>query len=539
MGKVYIFGHRNPDTDSVCGAISLSYLKNMLGVNSEPRILGEISDETKYALKRFNIKTPSLLEDVKVRIKDIRYHMDYFVEENSSIYKTYNYMNEHNITGVPIVDSEKKYVGYVSLKEIAKTMINDHNNYLNTTFLNIVETLGSKNFYKATDDITGNVISATFEDSTFIENVKLDNNSILIVGDRKKIIDYAISSKVLLIILIGDISLSEEDLINIKKNNINLIYTPYKSFQVCKLLELSNNINTIKRNEKSICLSNEDFLTDFIEIANRTKHTNYPIVNNKGICYGMLRLIDTNEYSRKKVILVDHNSFKQSVDGLEEAEIEEIIDHHNIADTTKIAINYRIMPVGSVNTIIYYMYKESNVEIPKDIMGLMLSGILSDTLILNSPTTTYQDTFVVNELSKELNLDYKEYGLSLLKSGINFDNKSLEDIIYSDYKTYSVKDKKFSIGQVLAVDFEEFNNKKDLYIEKLNEISNKNGYRLTALFITNILDKKSMILYSNNSEYILKDAYNLEEIHEGIIIEELLSRKKQIVPNLMEVFERL
>ena len=540
MKKIAIFGHKNPDTDSVCAAISLSYLKNQLGFNTEPRVLGEINNETKFALDYFNVKTPNLLEDVKVKIKDITYHKDYFIKEDSSIFDTYHSMNDKNITGIPLVDNNKKFVGYVSLKEIARAMIDHTTNYLDTTFDNIISTLNSINYVRVNDEIKGNIVAATFDDNTFINEIKLDNNSIVIVGDRQAIIDYSIENKVKLIILIGNQELNPEQLLVAKANNVNIICTPYSSFETSRLLGLTNKINTIKRNENCICLDVEDYMTDFIEISNKTKHTNYPIVNKKGVCYGLLRLIDTSEYNKYKVILVDHNESKQSVDGLEEAEILEVVDHHNISDiNTNKPINFRNMAVGSVNTIIYYLYKENNVTIPNDIAGLMLSGILSDTLLLNSPTTTYHDKFVVNELSKQNNIDYNEYGIKLLKSGMDLTGFSVEDIIYRDYKTYNVNGYKFSIGQILTVDFSDIESKKDEYIEALNEISVKNGYRVSALYVTNILDKNSYILYNDSAEYIMKEAYGLSNMYQGIVLDGVLSRKKQMVPNIMDILERL
>ena len=540
MKKINIFGHKNPDTDSVCAAITLSYLKNKLGYNTVPRVLGEINEETKFALNYFNVKVPEYLNDVRVKIKDITYHKDFFIKEDASIYSTYSFMDEKNITGIPLVNNQKKFVGYVSLKEIARTMITDSTNYLDTTFDNIVHTLKSLNYIRINDEIKGHIIAATFDDNTFINNVKLDENTILIVGDRQKIIDYAIESKVKLIILIGNQELNPEQLIIAKAHNINIICTPYTSFETSKLLGLSNKINTIKRAENCICLTTDDYMTDFIEISNKTKHTNYPIVNKRGICHGLLRLIDTGEINRNQVILVDHNESKQSVDGLDEAEILEIVDHHNISDiNTSAPINFRNMAVGSVNTIIYYMYKENNIEIPRDIAGLIISGIISDTVLLNSPTTTYHDKFVIKTLGDEIGLDYEEYGLKLLKSGMDLKGYTIEEIIYRDYKTYSVNDKKFSVGQVLTVDFDDFKDNIDDYVKSLNEISKSNGYKISALYITNILTKNSYVIYNEDAEYIIKDAYDLDEVYQGIEINGVLSRKKQIVPNIIEVIEKL
>lgn len=539
MKNIFIFGHKNPDTDSVCAAINLSYLKNQLGLNTEPRILGDINSETKFALNYFNVETPEYLNDVKVKIKDIKYHKDFYIKNTSSIYDTYQFMNSKNITGIPIVDDKNMFVGYVSLKEIAHTMISNTTNYLNTTFDNIVSTLKSLNYIKITNEINGKIVAATFDDNTFINNVKLDEESILIVGDRQKIIDYAISSKVKLIILIGNQRLNPEQLIVAKNNNINIICTPYTSFETSKLLGLTNKITTIKRNENCVCLNREDYMTDFIEISNKTKHTNYPIVSKSGKCHGMLRLIDTNEYEKNKVILVDHNDAKQSVDGLEEAEILEIVDHHNIGDiSTNSPINFRNMIVGSVNTILYYLYKENNIEIPDYIAGLMISGIISDTVLLNSPTTTLQDKYVLNELSNQINIDYNDYGMKLLKSGMSIEGYKTEDIIYRDYKTYTVDDKTFSVGQVLTVDYNDFINDIPKYVDSLNKISLKNGYAISTLYITNILTKNSMIIFNENGKHIIEDAYNIKDAKEGIIIDGILSRKKQIVPFIMEALKR-
>lgn len=539
MKNIFIFGHKNPDTDSVSAAINLCYLKNQLGLNTEPRILGDINSETKFALNYFNVETPEYLNDVKVKIKDIKYHKDFYIKNTSSIYDTYQFMNSKNITGIPIVDDKNMFVGYVSLKEIAHTMISNTTNYLNTTFDNIVSTLKSLNYIKITNEINGKIVAATFDDNTFINNVKLDEESILIVGDRQKIIDYAISSKVKLIILIGNQRLNPEQLIVAKNNNINIICTPYTSFETSKLLGLTNKITTIKRNENCVCLNREDYLTDFIEISNKTKHTNYPIVSKSGKCHGMLRLIDTNEYEKNKVILVDHNDAKQSVDGLEEAEILEIVDHHNIGDiSTNSPINFRNMIVGSVNTILYYLYKENNIEIPNYVAGLMISGIISDTVLLNSPTTTLQDKYVLNELSNQINIDYNDYGMKLLKSGMSIEGYKTEDIIYRDYKTYTIDDKTFSVGQVLTVDYNDFINDIPKYVDSLNKISLKNGYTISTLYITNILTKNSMIIFNENGKHIIEDAYNIKDAKEGIIIDGILSRKKQIVPFIMEALKR-
>ena len=457
MEKVYIFGHKNPDTDSVCGAISLSYLKNKLGMNSEPRILSPINKETEYALKKFKIPVPLYLNDVKVQLKDVKFQKNYIFNENRPIIEAFSYMNNNGITGLPLVDDEKKFKGYVSLKEIAAEMIYNENLRVETSFDNLLNTLDATDYIKFDDIISGYAHSATFDDSTFIKDIPLDEESILIIGDRESILKHAIQKKVKLIIMVKNKKLSAELKKLAKANRVNIIITNKSSFKIARVLCLANPIKSIKRSETTITFNANDYLTDFNEETSRLKHTNYPIINNKNICLGMLRTIDAHEISKKKVILVDHNMQAQSVDGLYESEILEIIDHHNIGDiNTSQPINFRNMSVGSVNTIIYYLYKENNVKIPKNIAGIMLSGIISDTLLLQSPTTTIKDRLVAEELAHIAGVDKEEYGLKLLESGVSIEGLTANDIIFKDFKTYKVGDNTMAIAQVFTTDFNSF-----------------------------------------------------------------------------------
>lgn len=539
MEEVLVFGHKNPDTDSVCGAISVAYLKQQLGLNAKAYILSEINKETEFVLNKFNVEKPPFLNDVKVKIKDVKYHRDYYMNESSSIFETYNFMNHYGITGIPIVDCDKKFVGYVSLKEIASEMIVNFTNHIKSNFNNIANTLASYKYLKFDEEIEGNIFSVTFDSSTFKDKVELNSNSIVIVGDRKDIIDYAIEKKVKMIVLVGNIPLSEDYEFKLKNAKINVVCTPYSSFKVARLITLSNEIKSIKRQENAICLDRMDYLTDFIDISNQTKHTNYPIVSSRGNCHGMLRLIDTNEYVKNKVILVDHNEKKQSVMGLDEADILEIIDHHNMSGiNTSMPINFRNMSVGSVCTIVYFLYKENNVIIPRHIAALLMSGIISDTLLLKSPTTTDFDKEVINKLALLTGINYQKYGMELLESGINNEGLSYKDIIFKDFKSYTCNGRKIGIGQVMTTDFSEYEKNIEEYVKVLNEIS-LNDYEVMALFVTNILTNNSYVIYNSKAEGIIKNAYNLEEVYQGYMLENVLSRKKQILPNLLTVVEKM
>lgn len=539
MEKVYIFGHKKPDTDSVAGAISFAYLKRKLGINAEARILSEVNKETIYALNRFGFEVPKYLNDVKVELKDIKYNKNYYANQNDSIFNVYNTFNEHGITGIPLVDDHKKFVGYVSLKELANELIKGDTNEINAKFMDIVDVLNTSSYYKFDDFIGGNVLAVALPFAQFSDFINIYEDTILICG-RDSIIEDAVKHKARLIIVVANKELTKEEIDLIRYNKVNVIVTPYDTFKTSRLITLANPIKTIKRSSSAVCFGPNDYLTDFVEISNKLKHTNYPIVNSKGYCDGMLRLIDTNLITRKKVILVDHNEPSQSADGLNEADILEIVDHHNIGKiSTLLPINFRNMSVGSVNTIIYKLYKENNIEIPSDIAGLMLSGIISDTLLLASPTTTELDKQVAKDLANIAEVDLYKYGKELLKSGVSNDGLTINEIVYKDFKSYVTGEVKFGIGQVFTTDFKEYSDRLNEYVDELNHIADNNDYKVACLFVTDILENNSYLLFNDGAKEYLNDAYELSDIKEGEKLMGVISRKKQMVPPIMGVLEKL
>lgn len=538
--KTFVIGHKNPDTDSVTSAISLSYLKNQLGYDTEPRVLGEINKESKFALDYFGVKVPKILYDVKVQIKDVPFRKDIMMDEDASIYEAYTYMVENEITGLPVVRDKKHFAGYVSLKEIATDSIRGDFDNLNASYDNILKVVDGKSLLRFDDEIKGHIMAATFSSEMFISGTDISRNSVVIVGSRKHVLDYCINKKARLIILVGNQQLTDPEYDEAKKNKVNIIQTEKLSFEVSKLIGLSNYIKTIVRNETPVTFDLNDYLTDFFEISNKLKHTNYPIVDKNGNCSGMLRLIDVNSYDRKKVILVDHNEVKQSVEGLNEATILEIIDHHAIGTlTTTAPIAFRNMILGSTNSIVYHLFKEAKIDIPKNIAGIMLAGILSDTLILKSPTATETDKIIVEELSKIAEVNYEEFGLEMIKAGSSLHDLSIEEVVFYDYKEFEANDMLFGIGQILTLDYEMVLSKKEEYIDFLDKTCKIKGLKLMTLFITDVIAGGSYVLYSSNAEKIMALAYNKEDMKEGYYLPGVISRKKQIVPNIMTELENM
>lgn len=534
MNKVYIFGHQSPDTDAVTSAISLSYLKNKLGMDTEPRVLGHINKETKYVLDKFGVKEPKYLNDVKLQLKDLDYYKGLFVDENKSIDYVYKFLTEKGVTGTPVVTDGNKYKGIITIKDIAKKLISNDFDKIDSNYSNILETVSGEEVLKFDDEIKGNVLVASYDSDTFISNVNLNSNSILIVGDRQDIIKKAIDDNVKLIVVTGPEKITEENLKLAENNKVNVIKTNIDSFHTSKLICLSNKIGTLLVEDTSKIFRENDYYTDFVEATKKLKHNNYPILNNDGVCLGLIRITEIINKNNKKVMLVDHQEKEQSVIGLDEANILEIVDHHKIGNiNTTNPINFRNMTVGSTNTIVYFMYKENNVEIPKEIAGIMLSGLLSDTLCLQSPTTTEIDKKVAEDLALIAGVDYKKYALDMFKAGTSLEGLTKEEVIKSDFKSFPIGDEKMAIGQVFTLDVDRIFDELDTYIEKLEEINNKEGYKFIIIAITDILKNGSYLIFTENAKSVLESIYKLDDIKQGYYVDGLVSRKKQILPAIL------
>ncbi len=537
MKKTLIFGHKKPDTDAVMSAIGYSYLKNELGFNTEARILGDLNKETLYALKYFKLEEPKYLNDVKLQLKDVNYHKGFYLKDIDSIYDGYQLMLKEGQTGLPVANENGYFEGLITLKDLSHVMINENGEDLDTSYDNLCKVLEASEVVRCSDEIKGKLLVAAYRSSTFMSNVILSEDDILIVGDRHSVIEYAVTSRVKLIILTNGSFIKDEHIEIAKNNGVNIIRTNYDTYRVSKLVSLTNYIKTMLRAYNPTKFIETDFVSDVIDINNKLKHTNYPVVDKNNKCLGLLRITDLSDYNPKKVILMDHNEKLQSVDGLDEAEIQEIIDHHNLGSiTTNNPINFRNMAVGSTCTIVYNLYKEKNVLIPKNIAGALISGILSDTLILKSPTATDKDREAVDGLSKILSIDYEKYGMSLLKAGTSLDGMDKEDVLYNDYKLYTVNDKNFAVGQFFTMNFDEISSELDEYVKVLDKVSEANNYALVALYVTDIIKNGSYVIYNTKGKNIMELVYQ-DNIEEGYFVEGCVSRKKHVIPQIMSILE--
>lgn len=524
-----IFGHRNPDTDSITSAISLSFLKNKLGMDTEPRALGEISKETNYILDYFKVEAPEYLKNVKVQLSDLELINTEEIYLETSIAKAFKLMEGDHVKILPIVDEEKHLLGIVTMKDIALGIVKDNVYRLKNSLKSINEDLRGEILVNAQSEIEGSIKIAAF----YHETLKgyFSGDDIVITGDRYDIFDEAIKSRVKLLIITGGINVPEQYLKAAKKNGVSVILVNEDTFTVSKLINQCNKISSIM-NKEIEKFSNFEYLIDVKSEIDGSQRRNFPVTDKDNKFVGFIYRGHIINPQRKEVILVDHNEYEQSAEGIKEANIIEVVDHHKVGNiATSIPINFRIEPIGCTCTIIHSMFKENNIEIPREIAGMMISGIISDTLLFRSPTTTERDKQVVKELNEILDLDLEKYAMDVFKAGTSLEGYTIEEIFYRDFKQFEIDGHKIGVGQVFTLDIDEIFEKKDDYLDFMEKTHKENDYYITILVLTDILKEGSYILFKSSQTNVIKRAFDIEE-KQGVFIDGLVSRKKQVVPNI-------
>ncbi|AFS79151.1 manganese-dependent inorganic pyrophosphatase PpaC [Gottschalkia acidurici 9a] len=529
--SILVFGHKNPDTDSVSSAIAFSYLNNKLGQNTEATVLGNISKETKYVLDYFKIEEPRLINNVKIQLEDLELEKVEGVKEDTSILSAFKLMEDGQIKVLPILDSKQHLKGVVTMKDIAMALIKSDGYKLSTTLNSIANDLKGNILVKAQENIEGNIKIASLYHET-LQGI-LTSDDIIITGDRYDVFEEAIKLKVKLIIVTGGVEVPEEYLKSAKENGVSVISVGIDTFTSAKLINQCNNISSIM-NTNIIKFSTHEYLEDVKEKIEQTNIRSFPVIDCDNVFLGFVSRSHIISPQRKKVMLVDHNEYEQSAEGLKEAEIIEVVDHHKIGNiSTSMPISFRNMPVGSTCTIIYTMFKQANIEIPHGIAGVLISGIISDTLLFKSPTTTDIDKDAVENLNKILKLDLEKYAMDMFKSGTSLEGYSIEEIFYRDFKQFEIEGQKIGVGQVFTLDIDDVFNRKDKFLEFIDKTHEESGYYITLLVITDILKEGSYILYKSSKTNLIQKAFNADE-EQGVFIPGLVSRKKQVVPNITE-----
>lgn len=531
----YIFGHKNPDSDSICSAIGVTSLKNTLNQNSKAYRLGELNRETQFILDKFSVESPPLLENVKIQVKDLNIDRIEPITMDKSILHAYNKMKENRIATLPVITDEGRIKGVLTMKDIAINFISSENRNLKTSVKNILRDMNGK--LLCGDEnllIDGEILSMSLYYKTIKKIVLLNERSIAILGDNYNNIKIAIEKKIQLILITSGRFLPK-DLINLAtENGVPIISMPSDTYETTRKLSLCNYVSSIMISKKIIRFKEKYYLDDVKEDISTFKFANYPVINSEKKYVGMLNRSHILNPRKKKCLMVDHNEYGQSVVGLREADVTEIIDHHKIGDIkTTTPISFKNMPVGSTCSIVYSLFDENNVDIPRPIAGLLISGIISDTMYFKSPTTTDFDRDAVTKLNEILNLDLDSYAYEMFMAGSSLEGQSIRDVVLKDLKEFDIEGFKVSISQVFTLNINEIMENKIDYLSFINSLHDINSNQITLLAITDILQEGSYIMYKTNNRSVMTKLIDVEP-KQGFFMAGVVSRKKQLIPLLTD-----
>ena len=529
--KVLIFGHKNPDTDSICSAIAYSNLKEQLGLNTKAVRLGELNKETEFILNHFNVATPQLLTTIKPQVKDLTKVEKELIKETDSIQKALEIMTTENYSSLPVVNKNNKLENMIHISEIANAYLEMSTRDIffdyETTFENVWETLKDDAVVLSGVYPTGKIEGRLRGVS---ELAKISEGDVVITTLFSGHIKNAEKAGAKIIFLCVD----KHDEIPDYGINIPLIRVNKGIFKTFKMISQSVPVKAILKHKNFFHFKTTDFIEDIQDIMRDSSQTNFPVVNEDGTIFSTIRSKHIMNFGKNEVILVDHNENSQSVDGIETAKILEIVDHHKFGNfETSEPLMIRAAAVGCTCTIIYGLFKEEGLSPDKTIAGLMLSAILSDTLIFKSPTCTPKDVEAAKELAVIAELNYEKYGMEMLIAGTSLGDKTPDEIITMDMKEFSMGKFQTAVAQINTVDIDGLLANRENLESAMNERIEKNNYDLFLLVMTDIVNNGSKILALGNSTELVEKGFNVELEAGTVWLDDVVSRKKQIVPFLM------
>ena len=538
MEEILVFGHKNPDTDSICSSIAMSNLRKQQGFNAIPCRLGEINKETKFVLDKLGVKSPKLLKTVSAQITDLNYVEKSTISTEDSIKEALDLMTKENFSSLPVIDTEGYFKTMLSISDIANTYLeidySDLFSKYSTTFENLKEAL------------EGEVISGNYPEGEIASNLKeaselesLKKGDIVITTSLTDGIDKSIQAGARVVI----VCCRKGDFISPRvTSECAIMLVRHSFFKAISLISQSISVGGILNTNKVLFNFNkEDFLNEIRGIMKDANQTNFPVLEDDGKVYGTIRTKHLIDFHRKKVIMVDHNEFSQSVEGIQDAHILEVVDHHKFANfQTNEATKIRTEPVGCTSTIVYGLYKEAKIEPDEKTALLMLSAILSDTLLFKSPTCTSRDVEVAKELAKLAKVDnISEYGMEMLVAGTSMAKSSMKEIINQDKKIFPIGDMEIAVAQINTVQIGELVARKEEIAKEIEHEIGKYGYSLFLFVVTDIINSNSLVFTYGKEIELVENAFKKEVVNNEILLENVVSRKKQIIPFLMTAAQNM
>ncbi|MDO4311548.1 MAG: putative manganese-dependent inorganic diphosphatase [Eubacteriales bacterium] len=543
--KVYVVGHKNPDTDSICSAIAYANLKRLVtGERYSARRAGQISEETQYVLKRFQVKTPKLLNNVKLQAKDADIHMIEGAGPNASIKHVWGLMKRQGMKTVPVLEDDE-LIGIATAGDIARSYMEMYDDTIlgeaKTQYQNIIDTLDGTLLTGDPEAYFTNGKVAIGASSPELMTEFIGQGDLVILGNRYESHSCAIDINVRCIVVCQNAPVSEILVKRAESQGIVIIQTPHDTFNVARLINQSAPVKYFMTKRPSLCtFCLDDYMDDVRKTITKVTFREFPILNRQGKLQGFISRRRVMTVSKKQVILVDHNEKSQAVDGLEEADILEIIDHHRLGNIETVGpVYFRNQPVGCTATIIYQMYQENQVEITPQIAGLLCSAIISDTLLFRSPTCTSVDVATAEKLAEIADIDMEELAASMFRAGSNLHDKTPEELCFRDFKQFTVGEKVFGVGQINSMSKEELDSVKESLREYLPVVLQKNSLDMIYFMLTDILDEASEILCcGQGAKQAMIEAFGLPEDTGDIVLKKVVSRKKQVVPVLVAALQQ-
>ncbi|WP_315115046.1 putative manganese-dependent inorganic diphosphatase [uncultured Clostridium sp.] len=538
MEKVYISGHKHPDTDSICSAIAYAEFKNRTtSLNAIPIRLGDLNRETQFVLDYFGVSSPEFIETVKPQIKDLKFDIMPPIHPETSLKMAWSLMKKHEVKTLTVVDDNDKLIGLASITNITSTYMDIWDNAVlsksNTTLENIMETLSAESIYisKNIKPFTGKIVITAMHPDHAGEII--EEGDIVICGDREDAQQITLDCKASLMIITGKNEITDNILQQAEEIGCSIIITPYDTFTAARLIPQSIPVKYVMSRENLVVFDEEDLIEDAKDIMIETRYRSYPVINGENKVLGSVSRYHLISKNKKKIILVDHNERSQSVPGLEDSEILEIIDHHRIGDIqTGSPIYFRNEPVGCTATIVSSIFFENGIRPSKKIAGILASAIISDTLLFKSPTSTNTDKIMLKRLSEIADIDADKFAQEMFKAATSMQGKTMDEIFNQDFKVFKMSSLKVGVGQIITMDREGFDLVKDemvSYMENKNQVEN---FDLLILIVTDLLKDGSELLATGKEKDLVAKAFNKQFVGNSIYAPGVMSRKKQVIPPL-------
>ena len=545
--KVVVIGHRNPDTDSICSAIAYAELKNKTSdLVCEPRRAGKMNQETEFVLKKFGVKPPRMCTDVNPKIRDVDYREMPGIPGSTSLRKAWEIMRDKQIDTLPVTSPDNELEGVITVKDIATANMDVFDTGIlaksQTTYRNILETLGGTMVVGREDDVctTGHIRIGTATPE-MLENT-VEKGDIVILTNRYESQLCAIEKEASLLIICNGSKVGRTIQRIAEEMGVAIMSAPVDTYAAGKLISQCAPISYYMTRSDIMKFTLVTPVADVTRVMAKVRHRYFPILDEDGKYCGMISRRNIINLQKRRIILVDHNEATQAVEGFDQAEILEIIDHHRIGSLeTSGPVYFRNQPVGCTATIITQMYDENGMEIPPQIAGLLLAAILSDTLVFRSPTCTPLDETLAKRLAKIAGVDIDEFASEMFEAGEKLDGKTAEEVFLQDFKVFMCGDIRFGVAQGSYMTRKNLLAAEALLQPYLEEARNKQNVEDIYMLLTDVPKEESVVISDGRyASEVLSDGFETQPAEDGsFTLPGVVSRKKQFIPALMTAYQEL